>query len=431
MQNISRDEALRLLNAPDRLDNLRRLVQDAREGRLPLPNTTTDVNNHIHTSYSFSPYSPTAAVWFAWQAGLCTAGIMDHDSIAGAQEFLEACNICGIGGTIGIECRVDMQHTPFFDKQINNPDQKGIMYTCMHAVPHNRARELNDAFAPYREKRNVRNRAMVDAVNELMKQYGIELDFDRDVLPLSEYASGGTVTERHLSAALSQRMIERTGGGQALVDFIKDKLRLTIPAKIESMLLDPKNPFMMYDLLGWIKSELINRFYIDSTDELMDVRAFVQLSERLHAISAVAYLGDVIGESITGDKKTQAFEDAFLPELLRFEKELGYRAVTYGPSRNTKAQFDRLKALCDQFGLLQVSGEDINTPRQSFVCVAQRDPSFANLTDAAWALIAHENLATEDPERGMFSASSAQKWPDIHERAAAFARMGREMQNLA
>ena len=44
-----------------------------------------DRNNHIHTTYSFSPYSPTAAVYFARMAGLGTCGLMDHYSIAGAQ----------------------------------------------------------------------------------------------------------------------------------------------------------------------------------------------------------------------------------------------------------------------------------------------------------------------------------------------------------
>ena len=57
---ITREEALKLLNAPERLENLRKLA--AQE---PKPAQGTDVNNHIHTIYSFSPYSPTAAVWFA------------------------------------------------------------------------------------------------------------------------------------------------------------------------------------------------------------------------------------------------------------------------------------------------------------------------------------------------------------------------------
>ena len=43
------------------------------------------------------------------------------------------------------------------------------------------------------------------------------IDFDKDVLPLSSYAKGGTVTERHLASALSQRMLEVVGGGEKLV----------------------------------------------------------------------------------------------------------------------------------------------------------------------------------------------------------------------
>ena len=64
------------------------------------------VNNHIHTTYSFSPYSPTAAVYAARAEGLATCGIVDHDSIGGAEEFIQAGEIVGIPATIGIETRV-------------------------------------------------------------------------------------------------------------------------------------------------------------------------------------------------------------------------------------------------------------------------------------------------------------------------------------
>ncbi len=426
MQNISREEALRLLNAPDRLDNLRKLVADAKAGKLPLPTQGEDVNNHIHTTYSFSPYSPTAAVWFAWQAGLCTAGIMDHDSIAGAPEFLEACEIVGIMGTIGIECRVSMAETSFGDVLINNPDQVGCSYAMIHSVPHNQWQALNDHFAPYREKRNARNRKMVDAVNQLMGQHGIAIDFDADVLPLSAYDVGGTVTERHLSAALAQKMIDKIGKGQALVDFIRGTLQLPLSPKIEAFLLDERNENGMYDLLGWIKSELISKFYIPATDELMTAKALYELSERIHGIGACSYLGDV-GDSITGDKKAQKFEDSFLDELLACYRQIGFKALTYAPSRNTKAQFDRLRELCDRLGLLQISGEDINSPRQSFVCVQQRDPQFRNLYLATWAMIAHERLAAQDPDKGFFSEESVRKWPVVADRVDAFSKMGLAM----
>ena len=417
----TREELLDLLNGEHSLENLTALAATE-----PAPAVGRDVNNHIHTTYSFSPYSPTAAVWFARAAGLCTCGLMDHDSIAGAQEFLDAANAVHMAATIGMECRVSFAGTPFADKKLNNPDQSGVMYMTLHGVPHNCAEDLNDLFARLREKRNVRNRKMVDAINGMMGRYGMTIDFDRDVLPLSNFDRGGSVTERHLSRALAQRMLDVVGSGEKLVSFIKNELKLPVSGKVEGFLLDESNPHRMYDLLGWIKSQLIARFYIDATDELPDVREMLVLSERIGAISAMAYLGDV-GDSVTGDKRAQKFEDDYLDELIDYVARLGFRAVTYMPSRNTKAQLTRLRALCEKYGLFQISGEDINSPRQSFVCEAQRDPDFANLYDATWALIAHEWRATEDPAGGLFSRESCEKWPDLNDRVKAFAEFGQAM----
>ena len=97
------------------------------------------------------------------------------------------------------------------------------------------------------------------------------------------------------------------------------------------------------------------------------------------------------------------------------------------PSRNTRAQLDRVRAMCEKHGLFQISGEDINSPRQSFVCEAQRDPAFRNLYEATWALIAHEWRATENKADGFFSPESVAKWPDLTERTLAFSRFGQEM----
>jgi len=417
----SREEILSLLNSDQALENLKALIDSE-----PAPVVGRDVNNHIHTTYSFSPYSPTAAVWFAREAGLCTAGLMDHDSIAGADEFLAAASAAHMAATIGMECRVSFAGTPFADKKLNNPDQAGVMYVTLHGVPHNRAAELNELFAPYRAKRNERNVKMVEAINGMMGQYGVTIDFEKDVLPLSNFAKGGSVTERHLSSALAYKMLEVIGSGEKLISFIKNEIKLPISAKIEGYLLDESNPHRMYDLLGWIKSQLISRFYIDATEELPAVTEVLALADRIGAICAMAYLGDV-GDSVTGDKRAQKFEDDYLDELIVYVAKLGFKAVTYMPSRNTKAQLTRLRALCEKYSLFQISGEDINSPRQSFVCEAQRDPEFANLYEATWALIAHEWRATEDPSMGMFSAESIAQWPDLNDRVKAFAAFGQAM----
>ena len=414
---MTREETLALLNAdaPTALENLKKLAADN-----PFPPKGTDVNNHIHTTYSFSPYSPTAAVYFARMAGLATCGLMDHDSIAGAEEFLAAAQAIGMGATIGIECRVSFANSPFASRRINNPDQDGIVYMALHGVPHTQTGRVNEFFAPYRARRNVRNAKMVAAVNGLMEKYGVTLDFEKDVLPLSNAAKGGSVTERHLSRALSEKLLARYPEGAALVRFLEEDMGFTISAKVRGYLMDEANPFRMYDLLGFIKSDVIGKFYIPATDECPDVRDVLALSEEVGAISSYAYLGDV-GDSVTGDKRAQKFEDDYLDELVPFLKELGFRAITYMPSRNTMAQLNRVRKLCEQYDLMQISGEDINSPRQSFVCEAQRDPAFAHLITATWALIAHEWRATENPEDGLFSAKSAAKWPSLAERLQAFA----------
>ena len=414
---MTREETLALLNAdaPTALENLKKLAADN-----PFPPKGTDVNNHIHTTYSGSHYPPTAALYFARMAGLATCGLMDHDSIAGAEEFLAAAQAIGMGATIGIECRVSFANSPFASRRINNPDQDGIVYMALHGVPHTQTGRVNEFFAPYRAKRNVRNAKMVAAVNGLMAKYGVTLDFEKDVLPLSNAAKGGSVTERHLSRALSEKLLARYPEGAALVRFLEEDMGFAISAKVRGYLMDETNPFRMYDLLGFIKSDVIGKFYIPATDECPDVRDVLALSEEVGAISAYAYLGDV-GDSVTGDKRAQKFEDDYLDELVPFLKELGFRAITYMPSRNTMAQLNRVRALCEQYGLMQISGEDINSPRQSFVCEAQRDPAFAHLITATWALIAHEWRATANPEDGLFSAKSVEKWPSLAERLSAFA----------
>ena len=85
---------LEKLNAPAREMRLENLREVLKATEFP-PMVPQYINNHIHTTYSFSPYSPTAAVYAARMEGLCTAGIIDHDSISGAQEFLAAAELIG------------------------------------------------------------------------------------------------------------------------------------------------------------------------------------------------------------------------------------------------------------------------------------------------------------------------------------------------
>lgn len=377
-------------NASDRLATLKKIIAAEKEPPAVLPQFA---NNHIHTTYSFSPYSPTAAVYFARAAGLQTAGIMDHDSIGGAEEFIEAGLIAGIATTIGLECRVSVDNTPLEGLRVNNPDQKSNAYMALHGVPHTQINYLQEVFKPLREKRNVRNRKMVENINSLMASFGISLDFDSEIEPTSQFSVGGCVTERHLLFALGKKIL-KTIGQPKTAAFLENEMEIPLSQKQKEQMTDEANPYFLYDLLGILKSNLVERIYVPATDECMHISELSRLAKDTGALLCYSYLGDV-GDSVTGDKKTQKFEDSFLDFLFDVIKDQNINAVTYMPSRNTPEQLMRIQKMCRDRGLTEISGEDINTPRQKFICEQLAQPQFAHLIDATWKLIEREKAETE------------------------------------
>lgn len=339
--------------APQRLANLETLL--ARETAAPAMRRELS-NNHIHTSYSFSPYSPTAAVWFARQSGLPVAGIMDHDSMGGAAEFRAAARLAKVGATCGFEARISYAGTGFDGVRLNNPDQDGVGYMTFHSIRSKYFNQVQDFLAPLRQKRNERNRLMVENINRVTGQ---NLDFERDVLPLSQAADGGSVTERHLLFALTYK------------------------------LLPDGDELARYKLLGKLKSELVPQIFVPATQELMSLDTAVGFAREIDAILCYAYLGDVTA-SPTGDKKAAKYEDRFLPELVELLKARGVKAITFMPSRNTEAQLQRVMTLCRENGMTQISGEDVNALGQSFICEKLTQDSYKHLVDAAWALVKRE-----------------------------------------
>ena len=400
----------------DALTGIRKLIDS---GEIPQPARGKDVNNHIHTFYSFSPYSPAKAVYCSWDAGLMTTGIMDHDSISGAEEFIEAGKILGIATTIGAELRADFAGTLLEGKRVNNPDQNTVTYVAMHGIPHTAIAEVKKFFEPICVERGIRNRAMVARINEVLQLPALVIDYDTDVVPISMAQEAGSITERHLLFAVAKKMTQHFGRGQAVLDFLQEKLNIKVSGNIREFLLNESNDFYDYDLLNVLKAQLVEQFYIPATAEAPPIKDVADFCARHGIVLAYAYLGDV-GDSVTGDKKTQKFEDDFLEDVFTTIKQLGFKAVTYMAARNSKKQLDRLRALCVENEMFQISGEDINQPRQKFICEAMRNPEFDNLVDAAWALIGHELSATQDLAQGMFSAETLRRMPSLDERIEYF-----------
>ncbi|MCG8639069.1 MAG: PHP domain-containing protein, partial [Desulfobacterales bacterium] len=248
----------------DAASSLGRLIEGGSISR----RATQEVNNHIHTSYSFSPYSPSAAAFRAWEAGLLAVGSMDHDSISAAPEIIEAGKAIGIATTVGVELRVHMNGTAIEGRRINNPDSENIIYMAIHGVPHQHIGEFEEFLKPIRQERNLRNRAQLEALNSILEDVSLPLlDFEGDILPLSMSSENGSITERHLLYGLSKMILQQVARGGELIAFLKNRLKIEIPPRIQDLLMDENSPHYAYDLLGVFKSSFLPKFFIQPNEK--------------------------------------------------------------------------------------------------------------------------------------------------------------------
>ncbi|MGA2764381.1 MAG: PHP domain-containing protein [Spirochaetia bacterium] len=422
-------ELVSALNAPaaaDRLAALRDVAAREKEGA-PRP-STPEVNNHVHTFYSFSPYSPTAAAERAHAAGLLAVGVMDHDSIAGADEMREAGKILRIATTSGFEMRVNATGTSVEGRKFNNPDSPNILYMTLHGIPARSVPAVRDFLKPIQAAREARDRLMVEKLAGVLPSFGIDpIDWRADVWEASRASEGGSITERHILYAVARKVVGKVGTGRALLAFLRGTLGLTLTPRLESWLGDAENPALLYDLLGLLKSSFLAKVFVQPDEaECIPVREAVRFAERVGAIPCYAYLGDVT-DSPTGDKKAEQFEDGFLDELMLECRRLGFRAITYMPPRNTLTQLLRVQALCARHGFMEISGVDINSPRQSFNCPELTRPEFAHLIDTTWALIAHEKLCDAREQFGLFHPDNPLAGRTLAERIRMYAEVGRSL----
>ena len=197
------------------------------------PSWVPESNNHIHTCFSFSPYTPTHAALLARRNGLRVVGSVDHDSIGAAAEMSEATSVLGMGCVTGFEISARLgEGTPLAQRKLNNPDSEGVAYMTVQGVPAPAREKVAEWLAPKRAARLERTLAMADRANAILTDLGLEpFDPRSDMVGISQYANGGGITERHLLAAMASALIRGFGRGPALVQGL-DSMGVEIPESL-------------------------------------------------------------------------------------------------------------------------------------------------------------------------------------------------------
>lgn len=411
-----------------RLECVKTLSNALKEGKIPRIERLNECNNHVHSQYSFSPYSPSMIAWKAYQSGLSTCGIVDHESVEGCREFREACKLLGVVPTIGFEVRMNWDHTSLKDKMFNNPDQKSIGYFPVHGVPVSKLPEIEKFLYPIRQERKERNKKMVRNIDGILKNYGLSLDFEADVVPVSKWISRGSITERHLLYATAGKLLEKYSPGSEMIDFLEKRMEIRLSSTAKGYLMEVENPYYIFDVTNILKGFFSEHMYVNAnTKEAPDVEKTVPFLAGLGCIPTYTYLGDVKTESVTGDKKAQKFEDDILDEMMGLLKSYGMGALSYAPRRNDAQQVQMVRDLCKKYEMMEVAGEDINQPRQPFVVAGLAQEIKEYFDKTTWAIIGHEIAADIDPSKGIFSEEMKAMCPRLQDRLEVYERIGKSV----
>jgi hypothetical protein len=158
-------------------------------------------NLHCHSFFSYNGYgySPTRIAFIAKKREWFGAGLVDFDVLDGVDEFLSACQALDIRAACGMETRVFVPE--FRDRVINSPGEPGIAYHVGIGFTSGTVPEQWDDFLDsLRNRASNRTREIAAKVNRRFSP--LELDFERDVIPLTP---SGNATERHVCHAYATK----------------------------------------------------------------------------------------------------------------------------------------------------------------------------------------------------------------------------------
>jgi hypothetical protein len=315
----------------------------------------------------------------------------------GLEEFWAAGKLIGLKRCVSLESRTFVPE--FSARVINSPGEPGIAYHMGVGFPRAPRHPL---LAQMRRIAANRNRELVRRVNEFLKP--VELDYDRDVLPLTP---NGNATERHICSAYAKK-------GDAT--FWKAKLAdcPAEAAKLESLI---RSKTMKKGGAGYVQPGR------DSFPLMVEMNQFVLESG---AIPALAWL-DGTSE---GEKA--------LDELFAVVKFGSAAALALIPDRNYSpgVKDQKLRNLYDVVAMAGknhfpvIVGTEMNAPGNKFVDdfnSAELKPLAPVFSKGAHIVYAHSVLQRESG-LGYLSAWAKRQFPSVEAKNEFFETLGRELQ---
>ena len=390
-----------------RLDALRQLC--AQLGQRPRRGT----NCHIHTNESFSVFrSPSEAVWQAAREGLAVLGINDHYTVAGHEEFRQACKIAGIDAAFSMEA-VGMDRAAEAAKLLlNDPDNPGRVYLCgkgITSIPPDSSVAAR-SLAGMRAALVRRNREMTVKVGQLFRD---RLDADgptwEDVVSLTPR---GNATERHVGKAALGRLREVAAArGVPVAELIERCCGAAPPAAADDAALQ-----------NFLRGKLLKAgapCYVRETED-----AFIS-SEDLRAMFLA--FGAIPTYPVLGNPVTSGERD--IEALLDRLEASGFYAIEVIPHRNTRERLAEIVSAARRRWWPVFNGTEHNTPEaRPLLDPYALDPEFEPWFRQSTALMLGHQAAVSRGEPGFVGENGRPSIPDARARFEYFSNLGTKQQ---
>lgn len=363
------------------------------------------VNFNIHTTSSFSPYSPELGAYMAYKSGITLAGVCDFGSISSISEFEKSCQILQIAYVGGFELMV-------------NHETAGDFLVSFYGINENNKEYFLNVLNDFRNTCKQKSLSLTENLNRKLKKFDLSLDFEKEVLPLSNHKKGGSVTLKHVYMALAQKIIALCGKGKSTADFIRDKLCFDIQECDYNLLCDMNDPYYVYDLISTLRRS--SKIHVVEND-YPSVQSVLSVAKEQGVICAYQYDGEnnwVQSETQT-EKALLQFE-----ETLDFIKELGFNAVCICAKSLGLVTATAFTKLIQRKEMLVILNEKTEYPRNRFDIVKLED--CIEYTDkCAHAVLGNAISIISNPEDSMFSQKTVEKCPSFEERLGIFSGIGR------
>ncbi|MBQ7374060.1 MAG: hypothetical protein IJW64_05830 [Clostridia bacterium] len=368
-----------------RLKALKALTQDGETQTLAFEKDS-NINCVFRTVYSCFDRSPSLAVYYTYKFGMPLTGLVDYASLSSAEELIKAEKFAGGTYYCGAEVAV------------KSPKGERIVLSAV-GIPHKNVKAFNDDLAPYRSQRLAFTNALREKLNSKFKKYSISLPYAF----WSLFGAVKTTSVEDLYVNLASKIVEKFKTADLINKFLIEDLGFEFLEDESKKLSDETSTLYLFDLSYALKNKLKIKL---PEEQLHTAEHFLSLCEKYGAISSATFKG--------GDL------DEFLSNL----KALNINSATAEFSANDQGFMQEFYDKCMQNGILPFVRTLVSHPRK------KPDNKFTDVelavkfNDTASCIVGHEISSSINPEDGMFTKTTAERFPSLEERIKLYSRVG-------